>query len=258
MIFDTHAHYDDSKFDEDRDELLASLAEAGVGTVVNVGCDIQSSQNSLDLSRKYDFIYAALGVHPSDIACLNEETFGWLRSHLHDDKVVALGEIGLDFYWEKDEAVRDKQRYWFRRQFELAKEEGMSVIIHSREAAQETYEMLKEMMAGSDVPVVVHCYSYSPEMAADFIKLGCHIGIGGVVTFKKAKKLKEVAKDIPMDRLLLETDCPYLAPEPFRGRRNNSALIAHVVDEIAGLRGISREEIIEKTEENARKFYGIA
>ena len=256
MIFDTHAHYDDAKFDEDREEILGSLVHSGIGTVVNVGCTIESSKTCMKLAAKYPFIYSAIGVHPSDIDCLNEETFAWLKAHLHDEKNVALGEIGLDYYWEKEEAQKKKQRMWFERQFLLAKEEGMPVIIHSRDAAEETYDLLSGWMS-PEMNVVIHCYSYSPEMAERFLKLGCYIGIGGVVTFKKSKKLKDVAVAVPEDRLLLETDCPYLSPEPNRGKRNSSLNLPYVVREIATLRGISEDALIEMTEKNARRFYQL-
>mgnify|MGYP002853990319 CR=1 FL=1 len=257
MIFDTHAHYDDEQFDADRTEILAELGPAGVGTVVNVGADILSSKRSLELAQKYDFIYAALGVHPSDVSCLNEETFAWLEGHIHDPKVVAIGEIGLDYYWEKDSEAQEQQKYWFRKQLALALRENMPVIIHSREAAQETYEILAEMDISS-IPVVVHCYSYSPEMAKRFMDLGCYLGIGGVLTFKNAKKLKEVAKDMPLERILLETDCPYLAPEPNRGKRNSSLNLPYVVETLAQLRDCAPEELIAETEKNARRFYRIS
>ena len=256
MIFDTHAHYDDDKFDDDREKVLTGLKDHGVGTVVNVGSDLKTSENSLYLAQKYPFIYAAIGVHPSDIACLDEDTFPWLKKHVHDPKVVAVGEIGLDYYWEKDDGVRRLQRAWFERQFSLAYEENMPVIIHSREAAQDTYDILKSLHA-EDIPVVIHCFSYSEEMAERFLDMGCYLGIGGVVTFNNAKKLKEVAKNMPIDKLLLETDCPYLAPEPNRGKRNDSTHINYVVDEIAALRGMDREEVIDITEKNARRFYSI-
>ena len=283
MIFDSHAHYDDKAFDEDRDELLEGFGsgdepvcsgetesgdETGSGlhnaertgviaAVVNVASDITSSRNSIELAARYPFIYAAIGVHPSDVDCLDEDTFKWLRDHCHDEKVVAIGEIGLDYYWEKDPGRKKNQRYWFKRQLELARAESMPVIIHSREAAEETYDILAEYMDGS-FPVVVHCYSYSREMAERFLALGCYFGIGGVLTFKKAKKLKETAAFLPDDRILLETDCPYLAPEPNRGKRNDSRNLKYVVKELSSIRGVSESAIEEITWENAQKFYKIS
>ena len=254
MIFDSHAHYDDEKFNEDRNSILSSMHENNIGTIVNVGADILSSKTTLKLAEEYSFIYAAIGVHPSDVDCLDEESFAWLKAHIHDEKVVALGEIGLDYYWEKDEERQSNQKYWFKRQFLLAKEEGMPVIIHSRDAAKDTYDMMKEMGA-DDTVGVVHCYSYSPELAIEFVKMGYYIGVGGVVTFKNSKKLKEVVQTVPMEKILLETDCPYLAPEPNRGKRNSSLYLPYVVSEIARIKGISEDEVIRITEENAKRMY---
>ncbi len=254
MIFDSHAHYDDEKFNEDRDEILSSMQANGIGTIVNVGADILSSMNSLKLAQEYPFIYAALGVHPSDVDCLRDETFSWLAEHIHDDKVVALGEIGLDYYWEKDPKKQQEQQYWFRKQFMLAKREEVPIIIHSRDAAQATYEMMTDMGAEQTVGVV-HCYSYSMEFAREFIRMGYYIGVGGVVTFKNSKKLKEVVAEIPMEKILLETDCPYLAPDPNRGKRNSSLNLPYVVAEIARIRNMSEEDVIAITEENAKRMY---
>ena len=254
MIFDTHSHYDDEKFDEDREQLLSRMQENNIGTIVNVGADILSSKNSLELAKKYPFIYAAIGVHPSEVECLNDESFAWLKSHIHDEKVVALGEIGLDYYWEKEPDNQKKQQFWFRKQFMLAKEEGMPIIIHSRDAAKDTYDMMKDMGAEDSIGVV-HCYSYSLEFAREFVKMGYYIGVGGVVTFKNSKKLKEVVAEIPIEKILLETDSPYLAPEPFRGKRNSSLNLPYVVREIARIRNMSEEDVINITEENAKRMY---
>ena len=256
MIFDTHAHYDDNKFDTDRHELLMGLAGQNIGNVVNVGADIESSRRSLELSRKYPFIYAAVGVHPSDTDCLNEESFAWLKEHMNDEKVVAVGEIGLDYYWEKDADVRQKQSYWFKRQFDMAASVKKPVIIHSRDAAADTWDILNELDAVR-THVVIHCYSYSPEMARKFLELDTWFGIGGVLTFKNGKKLRETVPVIPLNRLLLETDCPYLAPEPHRGERNHSGYLGCVVSELSGILNMSEDEIIRITEENAREFYGL-
>ena len=257
MIFDTHAHYDDPQFDADRHEILSGMADAGIGRIVDISADVPSWEKVLELTRRYPFVYGALGVHPSDVDGLNEETFAWLEAHIHDEKIVAVGEIGLDYYWEKDPARRENQRYWFRRQFALARREHMPVVIHSREAAQETYEMLRDMHA-EELPVVIHCYSYTPEMAGRFLSLNCRFGIGGVLTFKNAKKLRETAAMLPMENILLETDCPYLAPEPNRGKRNSSMNLPYVVKTLAEIRGMSEEEIIALTEQNAEAFYGLS
>ena len=254
MIFDTHAHYDDEAFDEDRDEVLTSLRKRGVGTVVNVGASMEGSRRSVSLSEEYEFVYSAVGVHPDEVGELREEDMEWMREQLQKPKVVAVGEIGLDYYWDKE--GHDLQKKWFLRQLKLAKELKKPVIIHSREAAADTMELLKANYHG-EMPMVMHCYSYSPEMAEEYLKMGYYIGIGGVLTFKNAKKLKETVLESPMEYLLLETDCPYLAPVPNRGKRNDSGMLKYVVQELAALKGITPEEVIRITEENARRFYGI-
>lgn len=254
MIFDTHTHYDDSAFDTDREEVLTSLAEQGVGTVVNVGASLDGVKRTVELAQKYPFVYGAVGVHPDEVGALNEESFQWLREQCGKEKIVAVGEIGLDYYWDKED--RDIQKEWFIRQLHLAKELHMPVIIHSRDAAADTMEILKREYA-PDVPVVVHCYSYSVEMAREYLKMGYYLGIGGVLTFKNARKLKEVVQEAPMEQLLLETDCPYLAPVPFRGKRNDSANLTYVAEELGRLKGMTAQEVIRITEENARRFYRI-
>ena len=211
MIFETHAHYDDEKFDGDREELIAELREAGIGPVINVGASIESTNTTLELVKKHDFMYAAVGVHPSDVDGLNEETFAWLAEQTRLDKTVAVGEIGLDYYWDKEPEVQKNQRIWFQKQMELARKADLPVIIHSRDAAEDTMRIMKEVHA-EEIPGVIHCYSYSPEMAKEFVKMGYYIGVGGVVTFKNAKKLVQTVQEIPIERILLETDCPYMAP----------------------------------------------
>ena len=255
MIFDTHAHYDDERFDPDREELLAGMREHNVGTIINVGAALAGCEASVALAETYDFIYAAVGVHPDEVGSLNEDTFSRLRQlAVSHPKVVAIGEIGLDYYWEEE--PREVQKQWFLRQMELARELSLPIAVHSREAARDTFDLISGY--GRDLPGVLHCYSYSPEMAQEYVKLGYYIGLGGVVTFKNAKKAKETAKVIPLERILLETDCPYLAPTPFRGKRNCSVYIDYVAEEIAQLKGISKEEVIAVTEQNARKLFGLA
>ena len=256
MIFETHAHYDDESFDEDREQLLCSLPEQGIGRVINVGASIETTKTTLALAAKYDFIYAAVGVHPSDIDGLNEETYAWLKQQATLPKTVAIGEIGLDYYWDKEPEVQKAQRYWFKRQLELARETKLPVIIHSRDAAADTMEVMRDAHA-EEIPGVIHCYSYSKEMAQEFIRMGYYIGVGGVVTFKNAKKLKETVESIPLERILLETDCPYMAPEPYRGTRNNSSNIPYVIAKIAELKGITAEEVEHVTEQNARKLFAL-
>ena len=254
MIFETHAHYDDDSFDTDRDALIASMPEKGIGRIINVGASIETTKTTLALAKQYDFVYAAVGVHPSDISGLNEETYAWLSEQTKWSKTVAVGEIGLDYYWDKEPEVQKAQRYWFGRQLELAREAKLPVIIHSRDAAADTMEVMKSVHA-EEIPGVIHCYSYSKEMAAEFVKMGYYIGVGGVVTFKNAKKLKETVEAIPLERILLETDCPYMAPEPYRGSRNDSSNIPYVIAKIAELKGITKEEVERVTEENARKLF---
>ena len=254
MIFETHAHYDDEQFDSGREALLASLPDCGIKRVVNIGASIASTRNSIELAEKYDYIYAAVGVHPSEIAELNEERFAWLKELTKLEKVVAVGEIGLDYYWDKEPEVQERQRYWFRRQMDLAREAKLPIVVHSRDAAADTMQVMKEAHA-EEIPGVIHCYSYSPEMAMEFIKMGYYIGIGGVVTFKNAKKLKETVEKIPLERILLETDCPYMAPEPNRGKRNDSRNIPYIVAKIAELKQVTPEEVEQITWQNAMNFY---
>ena len=253
MIFETHAHYDDEVFNEDRGQLLAGLPEKGIGRVINVGASIETTRTTLALAEAYDYIYAAVGVHPSDIDGLNEETYSWLKEQTAHPKTVAVGEIGLDYYWDNE--PREVQKKWFIRQLELARELDLPILIHSREAAADTMEIMKEHAKG--LSGVIHCYSYSKEMAQEYIKMGFYIGVGGVVTFKNAKKLKEVVENIPLTSIVLETDCPYMAPEPNRGKRNNSAYIRYVAEKIAELKGITYEEVVEQTDKNARDMYRL-
>lgn len=252
MIFESHAHYDDAAFDEDRDKLLSELEENGIGCVVNVSSSLVSVRTTLSLAEKYPFIYAAVGVHPSDTGELNEENFGWLKEQCGKEKVLAVGEIGLDYYW--DSVERDVQRKWFARQLTLANEVDLPVIIHSREAAKETVDIMK---AEDSVKRrgVIHCFSYTKEMAGEFLDMGYMIGVGGVVTFQNAKKLRECVAYLPLKSILLETDSPYLAPVPYRGKRNCSLYLPYVVAEIAKIKGVSEEEVTAVTERNAKKLF---
>ena len=254
MIFDTHAHYDDARYDEDRDELLSSLKNGGVGALCNVSSDVESLDSSVALAEKYDFIYAAVGIHPSDCAEMDDTVIRRITDLAAGKKVVAIGEIGLDYYWPEPD--HDIQKKWFESQLNLARELKMPVIIHSREAAEDTYDMMKALNAG-DIGGVVHCFSYDVSYAKKYLDMGFFIGIGGVVTFKNAAALKEVAGYVPLSSIVLETDCPYLAPVPHRGERNSSLYLSHVADEIAGIKNISRSEVEEATWENAHKLYGI-
>lgn len=254
MIFETHAHYDDERFAEDRDTLLASMPERGIGRIINVGSTLVSTKKTLAIAQNYPYVYAAVGVHPSEIGDLNEEMFAWLKEQTRQEKTVAVGEIGLDYYWDKEPEVQKAQRYWFKRQMELAREETLPVIIHSRDAAEDTMRLMQEIHA-EEIPGVIHCYSYSKEMALEFVKMGYRIGVGGVVTFKNARKLKETVEAVPMEAILLETDCPYMAPEPHRGTRNDSSNIPYVVNTIAQIKGISTDEVEQITWENAMRLF---
>lgn len=257
MIFDTHTHYDDSQFDIDREQLLLGMKDVGVGAIVNVGATMQGAKDSVAMAKQYPFVYAAVGIHPDCTKDLNEEEFEVLRMLAKEDKVVAIGEIGLDYYW--DSTKREVQKYWFLRQLALAQELELPIVIHSRDAAQDTYEILKQEYGkrGTLWRGVIHCFSYSLELAKEFVNMGFFIGIGGVATFKNGRKLKEVIEGIPLDFLVLETDCPYLAPEPFRGKRNSSEKLKYVVSVIAQMKGITEEEVEQVTWENARKLYQI-
>ena len=253
MIFDTHAHYDDEQFDTDREELLKSMEAGGVGLIVNAGSTIRSWDAIVRLTEDYDFIYGSVGVHPDEAGILDEQNFARMRALLDLEKIVAVGEIGLDYYWDKES--HDLQKKWFVRQLELAREKDMPVMIHSREAAADTMEIMKEHAQGMNA--VIHCYSYSVEMAREYVKMGYYIGVGGVVTFKNAKKLKQVVESIPLESIVLETDCPYLAPVPYRGKRNCSLYLPYVAEEIAEIKGVTAEEVVRQTEENARKLYRL-
>ena len=256
MIFETHAHYDDAKFDTDREMLLAELPQRGISPVINAGSSIATTKTTLSLAQEYPFLYAAVGVHPSDVDDLNEDTYAWLRQQTTLQKTVAVGEIGLDYYWDKEPEIQAKQRYWFVRQLALAQQADLPVIIHSRDAAEDTMQIMEKAYEDG-IKGVIHCYSYSPEMAQEYVKMGYYIGVGGVVTFKNSKKLKEIVEEIPLESIVLETDCPYLAPTPFRGKRNSSLYLPYVVEAIAELKGISAEQVIEQTEKNARDLYQL-
>lgn len=252
MIIDTHAHYDDKAFAEDREEVLRDLAAHGVRRVINSGSSLGACRRTIELMEQYPFVYGSLGVHPSDTAELTEEDMDWLARQSRLEKCVAIGEIGLDYYW--DEPRRELQKKWFVRQLRLAREVGLPVVIHSREAAQDTIALMQEEQA-EKIGGVIHCYSYSRESARTFLDMGFYFGIGGVVTFTNGKKLKEVVEYLPMDRILLETDSPYLSPVPRRGKRNDSRNLPFVVEEIARIKNISGEEVEQVTTENALRLY---
>lgn len=272
MIFDTHAHYDDVAFDEDREELLASLPSHGIGAAVTVGADLASTKRTIELTKQYPFLFGAAGVHPESVEELNEENFTWLEKLIQEKKwigregieanrkLIAVGEIGLDYYW--DSSKKDLQKYWFLRQMELAVKEELPVIIHSREAAGDTLDLIrvasdKAKEQQKHLTGVIHCFSYGVEMARNYLNLGFYLGVGGVVTFKNAKKLLQVVKEAPLNRLVLETDCPYLAPVPNRGKRNSSLNLPFIAEKIAQLKKISYEEVIETTRKNGMSLFQI-
>ncbi len=252
MIIDTHAHYDDRAFDEDREEVLASMKAHGVERIVNIGSSLDACRRTIALMDQYDFIYGALGVHPTECGELTEDDMEWLREQCALEKCVAVGEIGLDYYW--DEPDREIQKKWFVRQLALAKDVKLPVIIHSRDAAQDTVDIMKAEHA-EKTGGVIHCYSYSKELSKTFLDMGFFIGVGGVVTFNNGKKLKEVVDYVPLDRIVIETDSPYLAPVPFRGKRNDSRKLTYVTEQIAQIKGISTAKVEEITYRNAFMLY---
>ena len=255
MLFDSHAHLNDDRFAEDREELIASLKEKQVDLVVNPGADIKSSIHSIELANKYDFIYAAVGVHPHDVSELDDSAIDTLRKlATENEKVVAIGEIGLDYYY--DNSPRELQKEWFKKQIELANELKLPIIIHDRDAHGDTFEIIKNTKI-PEIGCVIHCYSGNVELAREYVKMGCYISIPGTVTFKNNKKTREVAKEIPLEYLLIETDSPYMAPEPYRGKRNDPSLVAFVADKIAQEKGISYEAVCKATKDNAMRLFNI-
>ena len=251
-IFDTHAHYDDKKFQEIRDGLLKGLKEKGLVGAITCGCDIPSSLAALTLAKEYDFLYAAVGFHPENLKQEDDilESLKKIKELLQEEKVLALGEIGLDYYWD---TPKDLQLKWFEEQLKLAKELDIPVIVHDREAHADTLTLLQKYKPRG----VVHCFSGSKETAKEILKIGMYIGIGGVVTFKNARKTLEVAEMIPMDRFLLETDCPYLAPVPFRGKLCHSGHIYYTAEKIAHIKGKSTQDIISASLSNAKTLFNF-
>lgn len=252
MLFDTHAHLDDARFDEDRDSVIARLQEEGISLVVNVGADMESSRRSVELANQYDFIYAAVGVHPDETGELTEADMQELAEMSKNDKVVAIGEIGLDYH--NNGAPKEVQQKWFRRQLSLAEELHLPYIVHDRNAHGDTLSILKEIGYFNGV---LHCFSGSAEMAKEVVKLGLMVSFAGPVTFKNAPKTKEAAKNVPLKSLMVETDSPYLSPEPHRGKRNDSSRVRFVAEEIARLHEISFEDAARITMENGKRFFGI-
>ncbi|MBZ9684940.1 TatD family hydrolase [Clostridium estertheticum] len=253
MIFDSHAHYDDDAFNEDREKIILGLKDKGVIGVLNCGASLEGARRSVELSSEYDFIYSAVGIHPEYAGIVNEEVIEELRNLAQNPKVKAIGEIGLDYYYEEN-PPRDIQKAAFKLQMELARELKLPVVIHDRDAHKDTLDILKEF---PEVIGTVHCFSGSVEFAVECLKLGYYIGFTGVITFKNAKKIAEVAKVVPMDRILVETDCPYMAPEPNRGKRNQSDYIEFIIEKISEIKGKTIEEIENITIFNIKELLKI-
>lgn len=253
MYFDSHAHYDDAAFDQDRAELLASMADGGVHRILNVGADMPSSRKCIELAEQYDFIYAAVGIHPHDAKSATEADMEELKAMSRHPKVVAIGEIGLDYHYDLSE--REVQREWFRRQLALSEELDMPFIIHEREAVKDTLDILKERNLSQGG--VFHCFSESREVMREVLSMGLYVAFGGVLTFKNSVKAVEAAKEVPLDRFLIETDCPYLAPVPMRGKRNSSLNLSYIAEKFAEIRGMTAEEVARISDENTCRLFRI-
>lgn len=254
MIIDTHAHYDDEAYLKDRELVLQEAGRQGVERIVNIGSTLNGAKETVKLAESHDFIYGAVGIHPSEVEELTEADMEWLVKAAAHDKIVAIGEIGLDYHYdEPDEALQKK---WFGRQLEIAREVSLPISVHSRDAAKDTLEIMREYHA-EEIGGVIHCFSYSWEMAKIFLDMGFYLGIGGVVTFSNGRKLKEIVEKMPLERIVLETDAPYLSPEPYRGARNHSGNLVFVAEEIARLKGIPVDRVYEATCQNALDMYAF-
>ena len=256
MLFDSHAHYDDEQFDEDRENLLDHMEARGVGCIVNMSSTLRSCHETLGLIKRFPKVYGALGFHPTELEELTEKDLEWLRQNLCTPKVVAVGEIGLDYYWNKNEEDKKRQKDWFEAQIAIARELELPVSIHSRDAAADTLDIAKATRLG-EVGGVVDCFSYGVDMAKEYLDMGLYLGIGGVVTFKNSRVMKEVVEYAPISQLVVETDCPYLSPEPYRGTRNSSLHLPYIVSAIAEIKGMTPNEVMHETTKNARKLFGL-
>ncbi|MFI2858964.1 TatD family hydrolase [Paenibacillus sp. JSM ZJ436] len=254
MLFDTHTHLDSAAFDEDREAVIQRAVDQGITRMINIGFNRETIPTTMQLAEKYDFIYAAVGWHPVDAIAMKEEDLEWIASLTAHRKVVAIGEIGLDYHW--DTSPKEIQHKVFRQQIQLAKELNLPIVIHNRDAHEDVLRILKEEKA-SEVGGVMHSFSGSWETAKQCLHMGFHISFGGPITFKNAKQPKEVLTQVPLDRLLLETDAPYLTPHPFRGKRNESSYVKYVAEQAAALKGLSLEEISEITTRNGLERFGI-
>ncbi|MBN8194352.1 TatD family hydrolase [Bacillus sp. NTK074B] len=254
MLFDTHVHLNAEQFDEDLEEVISRAREAGVENMVVVGFDRPTIDRAMELIGQYDFLYAAIGWHPVDAIDMKDEDLAWIEELSEHPKVVAIGEMGLDYHWDK--SPKEVQKEVFRKQIQLAKKVKLPIVIHNRDATQDIVDILREEGA-EEVGGIMHCFSGSPEVAQECVDMNFYISLGGPVTFKNARKPKEVAKEIPLDKLLIETDCPYLAPHPYRGKRNEPAYVKLVAEQIAELKEVSLEEVEKMTTENAKKLFNI-
>lgn len=254
MLFDTHVHLNADQYKEDLEEVINRALNEGISKMVVVGFDRPTIERAMELVEKYDFLYASVGWHPVDAIDMKDEDLLWIEELASHPKVVAIGEMGLDYHWDK--SPKDVQKEVFRRQIQLAKRVKLPIVIHNRDATADIVEILKEEEA-KDVGGIMHCFSGSPETAKECVEMNFYISLGGPVTFKNAKKPKEVAEAIPLEKLLIETDCPYLAPHPYRGKRNEPSYVKLVAEQIAEIKGISFEEVAKATTENAKKIFGI-
>lgn len=251
-IFDSHAHYDSSRFDDERDFIIKKIKDEGICGVMNVGCDIETSKNSIELSKKYDFFYSSVGIHPHEAEKVDGDYIDILEKLSNNEKVFAIGEMGLDYYY--DHSAREIQKRVFKNQLKLAEKLNFPVIIHSRDSVEDTLDILNEF---PEVKGVVHCFGYDLVAANEFIKRGYYIGITGILTFKSAKNLKEAVKNIPIENLVLETDCPYMAPNPYRGSRSDSSMIIEVAKEISSLKDIALQDVLKTTTKNSYNLFKI-
>lgn len=255
MLIDSHAHLDDKKYDLDRKYLIENLKENKVELVINIGADLQSSKNSVNLAKEYENIYAAVGIHPHSAKDVTNETLEELKALSKEEKVIAIGEIGLDYHY--DYSPRDIQKEQFIAQIKLAKQVNLPVVIHSREATKDTLDIIREETGDGKLSGVIHAFSGSPEIAREYIKLGFLISVGGTLTFKNARVVKEVVEAIPLEHMIIETDSPYLTPVPYRGKRNEPMFVRYVADEIARIKDINVEEVISVTNENTKRVFDI-
>lgn len=253
-MIESHTHMDDNAFEEDRESIILEIKNSGIEYMMNISASLSSIKTSIELAKKYDFIYTSVGVHPSETEDLNENNFKWIKEQLTFEKVKAIGEIGLDYYWQEPE--KEIQQYWFRKQLRLAQETNLPVIIHSRDAAADTYKIMKEEKA-NELSGVIHCFSYTKETAKDYLNWNYYFGIGGVVTFQNAKKLKEAVEYIPIENIVLETDSPYLSPVPYRGKRNSSLNLPIIAQAVAEIKKIDVEKVVKITSDNTKKLYRL-